>query len=69
MTVLQQRLNGLTIVSIEKELLVTLEYNNLINSFTSQKIIKNLNEKKKKKLYRKLVTFNYFFKRKMLKKP
>ncbi len=49
MTVLQERLNGLTIVSIEKELLVTLEYNKLINSFTSQKVIKNLNEKKKKK--------------------
>ncbi len=37
---LQERLSGLTIVSTKKEMLVTHEYNNLINNFTSQKAIK-----------------------------
>jgi hypothetical protein len=43
---LQERLNGLIIVLIEKEMLVELEYNNLINNFISQKPIKKILMKK-----------------------
>ena len=32
----QERLNRLTILSIEKDILKKLEYKNLINNFTSQ---------------------------------
>jgi hypothetical protein len=47
-TISQERLSELAIVSIENEILVELEYNNLISNFTSQKEIKKqLNEKKK----------------------
>ena len=42
LTMSQERLSGLTIVSTKKEMLVTLEYNNLINNFTSQKAIKKI---------------------------
>jgi cobalamin biosynthesis Co2+ chelatase CbiK len=46
-TISQERLSELAIVSIENEILVELEYNNLISNFTSQKAIKKqLNEKK-----------------------
>ena len=34
---LQERLNELAILSIEKEMLAELEYKNLISNFTSQK--------------------------------
>jgi len=33
----QQKLNGLTLLSIEKEMLHEIDYNNLINDFVSQK--------------------------------
>ena len=36
-TMLQERLNGLAILSIEKDILTKLEYKNLINIFASQK--------------------------------
>ena len=39
-TISQERLSGLTILSIEKEILVELEYKNLISNFTSQKVRK-----------------------------
>ena len=47
-TISQEKLSELAIVSIENEILVELEYNNLISNFTSQKAIKKkqLNEKK-----------------------
>jgi hypothetical protein len=34
---LQERLNGLAILSIEKKMLKNLEYKNLISNFASQK--------------------------------
>jgi hypothetical protein len=36
-TMSQERLNGLAILSIEKEMLKKLEYKNLISNFASQK--------------------------------
>ena len=36
-TISQERLNGLSILSIEKDILAKLEYKNLINKFVSQK--------------------------------
>ena len=33
----QEKLNGLTILSIEKKMLESLEYKNLISNFASQK--------------------------------
>ena len=36
-TMSQQRLNKLTLLSIEKEMLNEINYDNLINNFTSQK--------------------------------
>lgn len=37
-TVSQQRLNRLALLSIEKEILVEIDYNSLINNFASQKV-------------------------------
>jgi len=37
-TMSQERLNGLTILSIEKEMLKKLKYKNLISNFASQKV-------------------------------
>ena len=37
LTISQERLSGLVIVLIEKEMLVKLEYKNLISNFSSQK--------------------------------
>jgi len=34
----QQRLNGLTLLSIEKEMLNEINYDNLIDNFASQKV-------------------------------
>ena len=43
----QERLSGLAILSIEKEMLAKLEYKNLISNFASQKARKiNFNWKK-----------------------
>ena len=39
-TMSQKRLNGLAILSIEKEMLEELEYKNLISQFASQKVRK-----------------------------
>ena len=39
-TMSQERLNGLAIISIEKDLVSKLEYKNLINDFASQKVRK-----------------------------
>ena len=39
-TMSQERLNGLTILSIEKNILAKLEYKNLINNFASHKVKK-----------------------------
>ena len=36
----QERLNGLTMLSIEKNILAKLEYKNLINNFASHKVRK-----------------------------
>ena len=36
----QERLSGLAILSIEKEILEKLKYKNLISNFTSQKVRK-----------------------------
>jgi hypothetical protein len=43
-TMSQERLNGLAILSIEKEMLKKLKYKNLISNFASQKI-KNIHFK------------------------
>ena len=40
LTMSQERLSGLTILSIEKEMLEELEYKNLISQFVSQKVRK-----------------------------
>lgn len=37
----QQRLNGLALISIEKDMLRQIDCDNLINDFASQKISKN----------------------------
>lgn len=37
-TVSQQRLNRLALLSIEKEILIEIDYNSLINNFASQKV-------------------------------
>ena len=39
-TMLQERLSGLSILSIEKEMLEELKYKNLISNFASQKVRK-----------------------------
>jgi hypothetical protein len=36
-TMSQQRLNGLALLAIEKEMLTEIDYNSLINDFASQK--------------------------------
>ena len=40
-TMSQQRLNKLTLLSIEKEMLNEINYDNLIDNFASQKVQKN----------------------------
>ena len=50
----QERLNRLDIVSIEKEILIELEYKNLINNYISRNNKKFQNFKI---LYKKLITF------------
>jgi len=36
----QKRLNGLALISIEKDMLKEIDYDNLINNFASQKVQK-----------------------------
>jgi len=56
----QQRLNALTLLSIEKNMLNEINYDNLIDNFTSQKVQKiNLNKNI-------IILINYFIN---LKKP
>lgn len=43
----QERLSGLTLLSIEKELLEEIDYTKIINNFASQKVRKNRFEIKK----------------------
>ena len=57
-TISQERLSGLTILSIEKEMLEEIKYKNLISNFASQKARK-INLKIKNSIYIIWLIFKY----------